>query len=143
MKGLLISAALFLLPSLVGAQVVTPRVVTDVEQTFRSTMTCVSVSIASATAAGGAATQVVSSTQTLWGSITIQNKDSSANAYFSDSINVASGTANGVTNALTGFEIAAGSPGGVASFYLAPGMLWYGVNDSGARATTVTICKGR
>lgn len=143
MKGFLVVAALFLLPSALMAQVVAPRVVTDVESTFRSTMTCVSVSIASATAAGGQATQIIASTGTLWGSATIQNKDSSANAYFSDSVNVASGTANGVLNPLTGFEIAAGTPGGSASVSLAPGELLYMVNDSGSRAATVTICKGR
>lgn len=142
MKFLVLTGVL-LFPAAASAQVIAPRVVTDVEQTYRSTMTCVSMLISSATAAGGAATQVIASTQTLWGSITIQNKDSSANAYFSDSISVTSGTANGVLNVNTGFEIGPGSPGGSANFYIGPGELWYGVNDSGARQTVITICKGR
>lgn len=143
MNKFLVSAALLLLPALVGAQVTAPRQVQFVEQTLMSTATCSSLLVSSATVAGGQATQVVTSSGTLWGSITIQNKDSSANVYFSDSVNVASGTANGVLNANTGYELAPGTPGGSASFLLGPGQLWYGVNDSGSRATVVTVCKGK
>ena len=143
MRGLLISAAvLFLSAGAARAQVVAPRQVSDVEQTYRSTMTCTALLVSSATAAGGQATQVITSTQTLWGAVTIQNQDSSANVYVSDSIQVASSTASGVLNANTGFELAKGSPGGSGSFYIGPGELLYVVNDGGVGKTVVVICKG-
>lgn len=143
MKGFLVSAVLFLLPSLVVAQVTAPRVVTDVELTYRSTMTCNGVSISSFTTGTTQSTQVVASTVTLWGSITIQNVDTAANVFCDDNPSVSTGAANGVNDPLRGFELGYGSPGAAASFYLAPGQLWYCVNDSGSRISSVVVCRGR
>lgn len=143
MRAFLFTAALFLLPAMASAAVENPRPTTFVEPSLISTMTCTTVSIASATVAGGQASQVITSTQTLWGSVTIQNRDSSVSLYVSDNVNVASGTANGTVNVLTGFQIAGGSPGGSASFLLPPGQLLYVVNDSGSRVSAATVCKGR
>lgn len=141
MRGFLFFVVLLLFPAMVRAQVVAPRQVIDVAQTYRGNTKCTAILISSATAAGGQATQVITSTQTLWDAITIQNMDSGSNAYFSDSINVTSGTANGVLNSNTGFELAKGTPGNAASFYLGPGQLWYGVND-GAAPSVIVVCKG-
>lgn len=142
MRLVFVAAALILLPALASAQVTTPQSVQNVVQTLRSTHTCAAVSVSSAVAAGGQATQVVASTMTLWSSITIQNLDTAVNLHCGDSVNVATRSANGVTNPLTGFMLAPGSPGGVAGFLLPPGALWYCVNDSGSRAATAEICKG-
>lgn len=142
MKNFLISVALLVMPVLASAQIVAPRAVTDVELTFKSTMTCVSLAVSSA-ANVNAPTQVIASTQTLWGSISIQNRDSTANIYCSDSVAVTSQTAAGTLNTATGWEIPAGSPGGASSFYIGPGQLWYCVNDTITRTSNISLCKGR
>jgi hypothetical protein len=141
MKGLLISAVFFLLPAAASAQVAVPRAVIDVAQTYRGNTKCPALLISSATVASNQATQVIASTITLWNSITIQNLDSGSNVYCSDSVNVTSGTANGTLNVNTGFELAKGTPGAAASFYIGPGQLWYCVND-GAAPSVAVVCKG-
>lgn len=144
MKGFLIFAAL-LLPAMASAQVIAPRQVMDVAQTFRSTMTCSGVQVSSAVAGGSQATSVVSSTQTLWLSISIQNQDATANVYCSDSVSVSTPLAAGTANPSLGWGLAgAATPtGGSGSFMLAPGELFYCVNDSGSRTSAIAVCKGR
>lgn len=142
MKNFLISVALLVMPIMASAQVVAPQQVQNVELTYKSTMTCVSVSVASATSSNQA-TQVIASTQTLWGSISIQNRDNTANVYCSDSVSVTSQTAAGTFNSATGWEIPAGAPGGAASFYIGPGELFYCVNDTITKASNISLCKGR
>ena len=131
-----------MLPALAGAQVQNPRVVTDMDLTFRSTMTCSGVSISSAGNVGLGATQVIKSTQTLWASISVQNLDPTCNVYCGDSVFVTSSTNSGAVPNV-GWELAPGYPGGSQSFFIGPGELFYCVNDTITRASTIAVCRGR
>ncbi len=168
MKGLLISAALFLLPALAAAQAVpyvnqgVPYQTTGVASQFRSTFTCFGVSISSYSSGAGVVTSTYSvtpifaSTSTLVNGVTvafavnpyrkvnIQNLTNAADVFISDSIQVSSfsKTANAFV-AGAGWMI----PGvftttSTWTTELVPGQQLYGTNSSGTKAAYITVCPG-
>lgn len=138
MKKLLVNlavlAGIFCFSKTASAQ---PYQVTPTSEQFQSTMTCYSIQVSSQIALG-----VVVSTQTLWRSASIQNRDSSANLYFSPDVLVSSQT--GTTfNSHVGIEIAFGTPGQTAGVVMVPGEQLYILNDSATKTSLATICLGR
>lgn len=125
----------------IQARALDPQSTAGMAQQYSSTMTCSSLFVSSATLPGQAT--VIISTSPAYRSVSIQNRSSTANVYCGDSVNVSSQTANGAFNANTGWELAPGSPGGSASFYLVPGEPFYCVNDTVTSTSTITACRGR
>lgn len=101
---------------------------------FQSTMTCFGISVDSQVP-----TAIIASTQTLYRSISIQNRDTTANYYCSPNVNVSSQT--GTTfSTRTGILIA---PGQTAGIVIAPAQQQYCLNDSANKRALGTACLGR
>lgn len=86
-----------------------------------------------------AATSVVDGTKYKYRDVAVQNIDSTYALNCSDSVSVSTTS----TSALYGLVVPAGSPGGLAVFYLVPGQDWYCKSQSVTAATRAVVCKGR